>query len=222
MTKSTESGGDWAASPAAEALARSYAELMDRDSGDGPAGPDDGNPAPMPVAVPPPVHRVVEALLFLGGQPLTLARASEAIRGLSSPDLLQAIEVLNRDYRHQGRPYRIRSRDQGYELILLPRFRAVQERLFGSVREARLTPTALDVLALVAYRQPVTKSEVDSLRGGDSSAPLRQLVRVGLISVQRGEAGLREVSYGTTPRFLSLFGLSSLDDLPRTQDPQRM
>src|SRR5262249_52208155 len=124
-------------------------------------------------------------------------------------------------YRSQGRPYLIQAQEQGYVLTLRPKFRAVADRLYGSVREARLSPQAVDVLALVAYRQPATKQEIDSLRGAESGALLRQLVRRNLITiVHRGEAGQREVAYGTTARFLELFGLSSLDDLPRTQDLQ--
>jgi len=164
---------------------------------------------------PPPLMRIVEALLFVGGEPLTLERAAEHIRGLTSEQLIQAVATLNRDYRLQGRPYRIQVRDQGYELALRPRFRVILERFQGGTREARLSPVALDTLALVAYRQPVTRQEVDSLRGGDSQAILRQLVRLGLIAVQRGR---EEAVYGTTARFLKLFGLRSLDDLPRTQD----
>ena len=111
------------------------------------------------------------------------------MRGLTPALFAQVLEGLNRDYRRQGRPYRIQPRDQGYELALRPRFRVVMERLYGSVREARLSPAALDVLALVAYRQPVGKNEIDSLRGGESGAALRQLVRLGLAAVQRGDAG---------------------------------
>jgi segregation and condensation protein B len=149
-------------------------------------------------------------------------RTCEAVRGLTPAQFVQAVATLNRDYRLQGRPYRIQVRDKGYELVLLPRFRVVSERLYGSVREARLSQAALDVLALVAYRQPVTRQEVESLRGAESGGVLRQLVRLGLIAVQAAEEGRREVSYGTTPRFLTLFQLRSLDDLPRTQDLQKM
>lgn len=207
--------------PATEQLARSYAELLERPSE--PAHPlAEAIPLTGEPSAPPPVHRILEALFFVGGPAMTAERASDAIRGLTPSNFLQAIETLNRDYRAQGRPYRIRPREDGFELVLQPTFRIVQERLYGFAREARLSPMALDVLALVAYRQPVTKSEVDSLRGADSASPLRQLVRVGLIAVQRGESGQKEVSYNTTPRFLTLFGLANLDDLPRTQDPERM
>jgi segregation and condensation protein B len=78
-------------------------------------------------------------------------------------------------------------------------------------------------LALIAYRQPVQKAEVDSLRGADSGALLRQLVRRGLIQVTRAPgAPAKEITYGTTQRFLEMFGLSSLDDLPKTHDLQQL
>jgi segregation and condensation protein B len=173
-------------------------------------------------AAPPPLRRIVEAMLFVGGPPLTAARAAEAVRGLGAEQFREIIDGLNRDYRQQGRPYRIQVREQGCELVLQPRFRGVFDWLYGSTREARLSPAALDVLALVAYRQPITKQEVEGLRGAESSSPLRQLVRLGLIAVQRGEADRREVAYSTTSRFLTLFQLRSLDDLPRTQDLQRL
>jgi segregation and condensation protein B len=173
-------------------------------------------------AAPPPLARIIEALLFVGGLPLTAARACEAVRGLTPEQFKQIVDDLNRDYRHQGRPYRVHLRDDGYELMLQPRYRAVTERLYRSAREARLSPAALDVLALVAYRQPVGRQEVESLRGCDSAGPLRQLVRLGLVALQRGEADHREVHYGTTPRFLTLFQLRSLDDLPRTEELERL
>jgi segregation and condensation protein B len=174
-------------------------------------------------ASPPPLVRMVEAMLFVGGSPLTSERAAAAVRGLTPDQFKQAIDTLNHHYRRQGRPYSIEARDHGYLLTLRPRFKPVGERLFGQARQARLSPAAIDVLALVAYRQPVTKQEVDSIRGLDSGALLRQLVRRSLIAVvQRGQAGQRDVCYGTTPRFLELFRLRSIDDLPQTQDLQKL
>lgn len=170
---------------------------------------------------PPPVERIVEAMLFLGA-PLSSDVACESLRGLTADRFGQIIEQLNRDYRVQGRPYRIQVREGGFELVLAPKFRPVLERLYGSTREARLSAPALDVLALVAYRQPVTRQEVESMRGADSAGLLRQLVRLGLIAVQRSPGDKPEVCYGTTAKFLKLFQLGSLDDLPRTQDLQQL
>jgi segregation and condensation protein B len=212
------------ASPSPEQLGQSYGEVLQQQSWQTdvvepvPSAP----PEPEPAAPPPPL-RIVEAMLFIGGPPLTAARACEAIRGLTEAQFLQIIDALNHDYRTQGRPYHIQAHEQGYQLTLRPRYRLVVEKLYGTAREARLSPAAIDVLALVAYRQPATKQEIDSLRGAESGGVLRQLVRRGLIAiVQRGEAEQREVHYGTTARFLELFELSSLDDLPQTQDLQRL
>jgi segregation and condensation protein B len=169
------------------------------------------------------LKRIVEALLFVGGAPLTAVRACETIRGLSTAQLTEAIDDLNHDYRAQGRPYLIQMQEQGYVMALRPRFRMVHDKLYGGVREARLSPNAVDVLSLVAYRQPATKQEVDALRGAESGSLLRQLVRHGLVAiVQRGDTAQREVAYGTTQRFLDLFRLRSLDDLPQTQDLQKL
>src|SRR5262245_32545898 len=162
-------------------------------------------------------------MLFVGGAPLTAERASEVVRGLTPEQFREAVTTLERDYRRQGRPYQIEMREGGHLLSLRPRYRAVTERLYGSNREARLSSPAIDVLSLVAYRQPATKQEIDSARGADSGALLRQLGRRGLIAVvQRGDAESREVAYGTTPRFLQLFNLNSLDDLPQTMDLQKL
>jgi segregation and condensation protein B len=173
-------------------------------------------------ATPPAPLRIVEAMLFVGGAPLTAARAGEVVRGLTAEQFVHAIDQLNHDYRRQNRPYLIQQQAPGYVLTLRPRYRPVLERLHGSPREARLSNAAVDVLALVAFRQPATKQEIDSLRGAESGALLRQLVRRGLIAMQRGDAEHPEYFYSTTPRFLELFNLKSLEDLPRTQDLQQI
>jgi segregation and condensation protein B len=208
-------------------LAQCYERLLDQQEENVSAAESERTPArveasPEGESAPPPLRRIIEAMLFVGGTPLTAERAAEAVRGLTAEQFREIIDGLNRDYRQQGRPYRIQVREQGCELVLQPRFRGVLDRLYGSTREARLSPAALDVLALVAYRQPITKQEVEALRGVESGSVLRQLVRLGLIAVQRGEADQREVTYSTTSRFLSLFQLRSLDDLPRTQDLQKL
>jgi segregation and condensation protein B len=172
---------------------------------------------------PPPPARIVEALLFVGGPPLSAERASEIVRNLGAEQLRQIVDTLNRDYRKQHRPYAIHVSDEGYTLRLKPVFRGIREKLAGSPREARLTSAARDVLALVAYRQPIAKSEIDSQRGTDSRSQLQQLVRLGLVAVvHQPELGTKESAYVTTARFLEMVGLNSLDDLPRTGDLQQL
>jgi segregation and condensation protein B len=175
------------------------------------------------IETPPPLLRIIEALLFVGGPPLSAERAGEIIRRLPPEQFEGIIDELNRTYRRQRRPYVIQSSEQGYVLSLKPQFRGVVERLAASPREARLTDAALQVLSLIAYRQPVSKTEIDSQRGNDSRGPLQQLVRLGLVAAEpRPELGGNESGYVTTPRFLELFELRGLDDLPRAGDLQRL
>jgi chromosome segregation and condensation protein ScpB len=189
-------------------------------------------------------------MLFVGGPPLTAETAATAIRGLTEETFHHSLQELNRRYRRQKRPYAIVSRDNGYVLELLPAYQHLRERIYGGPRTVRLSQAALDVLAIVAYRQPLTKAEVDALRGQESGPQLRQLLRLGLItmlhrgerlptpdtasppaipspdeqtpssspdflSVASSDTPTQAVRYGTTPRFLRFFGLTSLDDLPR-------
>ncbi len=185
--------------------------------------PTEMSPSGSDAPSPPPLVRIVEAMLFLGGDPLTSECACAAIRNLTAVQFEEAVAELNGEYRAQGRPYAIQAVGNGHALTLRSRFRPVVERLSGGQRAARLSTAALDVLALVAYRQPATRAEIDTLRGADCGSLLRQLLRRGLVAVvHRGEAEHREWTYGTTGRFLELFKLRSLDDLPQTEDLQKL
>jgi segregation and condensation protein B len=181
------------------------------------------NPSSSGAPSPPSLLRILEAMLFLGGDPLTSERACAAIRNLTAAQFEESVAELSAEYRHQGRPYVIQATENGYALTLRSRFQPVVERLSGGQRAARLSPAALDVLALVAYRQPATRAEIDTLRGADCGSLLRQLLRRGLVAVvHRGDAEHREWTYGTTARFLEQFKLRSLDDLPQTEELQKM
>jgi segregation and condensation protein B len=156
-------------------------------------------------------------MLFIGGPPLTAAKACSAVRGLTPEWFHELTDELARKYRRQNRPYTVQPKEDGFVLAVKPAYRGVKERLTGGPREARLSQPALDALSLIAYRQPISKPEVDSLRGADSGGLIRQLVRLGLIAVAPADAADQKgvVRYATTRRFLDLFGLGSLDDLPR-------
>lgn len=177
---------------------------------------------PDQTARPPSTAQIVEALLFVGGTPLTAQRACEIVRGLTVEQFRHIIDDLNRLFRRQNRPYTIQSTDQGWVMVLRRRYARLRERLNGSPRAIRLTGAAMDVLAIVAYRQPISKRDVDTMRGQESGAVLRNLVRLGLIGVSsRGDSN-RETSYHTTKRFLEVFGLKKLADLPQIGDFSRL
>jgi segregation and condensation protein B len=189
-----------------DAAGRSYAAALQ---------PRGGIPEP---DVPPPPGRIVEALLFAGGQSLAPDRVAAVVRGLSPDHVRDLIDELNHTYRRQNRPYAIQSTEKGYVLSLRSRYQPVIERLHGGPRETRLSKAAVEVLSLIAFRQPVALAEIDGQRGSDSAVLVRQLVRLGLVAVLPDEG----LAYGTTARFLELFGLQSLDDLPQTLDLQQI
>jgi len=163
---------------------------------------------------------ILEALLFVGhpsNEPLTAQRAAELMRGVAAEEVAGLVETLNRRYQERGCPYHIISEGPGYRMALRAEWAAVRNRFQGRVREARLSQAAIDVLAIVAYRQPITAEEVNQLRGRPCNHVLAQLVHRRLLRVER-ESSTRLVRYRTTDRFLNVFGLESLNDLPRSDD----
>lgn len=160
---------------------------------------------------------VLEAMLFVGnrdGSPLTPARAAELMRGVAPGEIASLVDELNARYEADGRPYTVVSEGSGYRLRLRPEFAPLRDRFYGKLREARLSQAAVDILAIVAYQQPLSAEQINKLRGKPSGHVLSQLVHRQLLRIER--AGPRRTAqYYTTERFLRLFGLESLDDLPR-------
>jgi len=164
---------------------------------------------------------ILEAMLFVGNsnaEPLTPQQAAELMRGVEPGEIAGLVDGLNRRYTQRGCPYEIVGEGAGYRLTLRAAFNGVRQVFYGKVREARLSQAAIDVLALVAYRQPITADEVQQMRGRPSSRLLAQLVRRGLLRIERAEAMPRVAHYRTAERFLRLFGLENLDDLPHSEE----
>lgn len=162
---------------------------------------------------------VLEALLFVGGASLTTRKLAELL-GLRDADAVEPlVRQLAQKYEQQRRPYVIGFHEGGYRLELLPEYEPVRRKVYGlSPREVRLSQEALEILALVAYRQPLLDNDPRLAERKNSTAMLRQLLRRELISLQRDSDDTKRVAYTTTPRFLQLFGLGSLDDLPYPED----
>jgi segregation and condensation protein B len=163
-----------------------------------------------------------EAMLFVGNRenrPLSAAKAAELMRDVSPEEIPALVEELNAGYESANCPYRIIGEGDGYRLTLQKAFYPLRNKLYGRIREARLSQAAIDVLALVAYKQPMTGEQVGKLRGKPSSHILAQLVRRGLLRLERPADKPRTPHYSTTERFMRLFNLDSLDDLPRSEEP---
>ncbi|MGQ9574259.1 MAG: SMC-Scp complex subunit ScpB [Thermoguttaceae bacterium] len=164
---------------------------------------------------------VLEALLFLGnreGRPLSAADAVGLMRGVEPGEIPNLVDQLNRRYAARGCPYWIVHQGPGYRMAIRREFYWLRDRFFGRIRQARLSQAAVDVLAIVAYRQPVTAEQVTKLRGTPSGPILAQLVRRRLLRIERPAQSPRNPVYYTTERFLEVFGIESLADLPRPDD----
>ena len=165
---------------------------------------------------------ILEAMLFVGdreNRPLTLARATELMRNVSETEAIEALADLNERYWRDGAPYRIVRDGDGFRMALRPEFDALAARFVGGkTKEFKLTQTMIDVLALVAYRQPISLDEILETRNNATGA-LSQLVKRELVAQEKRVVDKKKVAfYSTTPRFLRLFNLESLDDLPIVGD----
>jgi segregation and condensation protein B len=165
---------------------------------------------------------IAEAMLFVG-RPDNGAWSSRELaavmRGVSPSEIDDAVGSLNTQYDVDGAPYFIEQSSGGYRLILRPQFERMRDKFYGRVKEARLSPAAIEVLSVVAYYQPATVDELNELRGSPCGSALSTLVRRKLIHVERPGDG--EPLYSTTDSFLKLFGLESLAELPRSEELER-
>lgn len=172
-------------------------------------------------AAPPPLPRILEALFFAAHESLSVEKLAKIIRGISVTEVSTIVADLNQHYKKLQCPYHIQLLPTGYRIVLRNRYRPLLEHLFGGVKEVRFSQITIETLAIVAYRQPLSATETEAILGQDCSAPLRQLVRRGMVQLQ-GRNEQQEVLYTTTPRFLDFFQLSKVDDLPRADDLERL
>jgi segregation and condensation protein B len=182
--------------------------------------PSAETPASAPEENPPlSAAQVIEACLFVGGTALTAGRLAALLKGDYTAQFVEeTIDALNRRYRTEGRPYEVRLGEGGYRLVLREEYERLRHKVFGlGPREVRLSQEALEVLAAVAYHQPVSEAGLAELGKPHAGPTLRQLLRRDLLAVQRETSDPKTPLYVTTPRFLSLFGLGSLDELPRPE-----
>jgi segregation and condensation protein B len=178
---------------------------------------------------------IVEAMLFVGSptnEPLTSQQIAGLMRGVRPAEIEELVRELNEQYAANRCPYEVISTGAGYRLNLRAEFDALRARVMNRGRQVRLSETATEVLAVVAYNEPLSADAVDKLRGRPSGGMLRQLVRRQLLQIERPEEADQEPEvtaakskpvprYRTTPRFLELVGIESLADLPKAQDIEK-
>jgi segregation and condensation protein B len=159
-------------------------------------------------------ERILEAVLFLADEPMTSASLAQVIERPRA-EVEGILAELAGSYDRRGSGLIVRRVAGGWRLFTHPDVAAYVERFVLSSRHSRLTKAALETLAIVAYKQPVTRHQVSSIRGVNSEGVIRALVDRGLVrEVGRDEGPGRAVLYGTTPEFLERLGVASLADLP--------
>ena len=162
---------------------------------------------------------ILEAILFVGAPKdvkLTERTIAAVMRDISPKEIKQMAAALNKKYEKENTAYRVVVESGNYSLELADDLLPLQNHFYGRDRAAKLSQGAIDVLAVVAYNQPVTKEQVDRIRARSSGALLTQLARRNLLDVERTSTKPVKRLYTTTDRFLDLFGLEDLDDLPQT------
>jgi segregation and condensation protein B len=158
----------------------------------------------------------LEALLFSTQHPLTAGRLGELLDCSSTRPVRRAIKALNEQYEQSGRAFRVEQVAGGYQLLTLPQFNDQVNKLHQKEHDAKLTKAALETLAIIAYKQPILRAEIESIRGVACGETIRSLMEKHLVKIAgRAEEPGRPILYGTTKRFLELFGLNSLKDLPQ-------
>jgi segregation and condensation protein B len=166
-----------------------------------------------------PLCQLLEAALFAAARPVTAEELVTLDSDASLDDVRNALEQLREHYDFDGHGVELIELAGGYQILSRPAFAAAIERAQLNTRQQRLTAAMLETLAVIAYRQPVGRAEIEEIRGVSASGVLRSLQERGLIEVTGRSEGLgRPLLYGTTPLFLELLGLADLANLPRTEE----
>ncbi len=164
------------------------------------------------------IKAIIEAMIFSSDQPLAFDKIQDALPEATRAEITGVIDSLNNDYRQRERGIVLMTIAGGYQ------FRTREDlapwvKKIKSCRPASLTPAALETLAIVAYRQPIVRAEIERLRGVDVAAPLKTLLEKKLVKILgRKDAPGKPIIYGTTKRFLEVFGLEDLSEMPTLRE----
>lgn len=161
----------------------------------------------------------VEAALFSSDRALPAARLNELLGKPGAKAIQAAVDTLNGVYEASGRSFRIEAVAAGFKVMTLPKFAEVLKALHRSRQDTRLTPAAMETLAIIAYKQPILRSQIEAIRGVASGEVIRSLMERHMVKIAgRAEEIGRPMLYGTTKTFLEVFGLSGLEDLPKADE----
>jgi len=162
---------------------------------------------------------IVEAVLFATDTPLPAAKIAEVADQGTAKQVKKLVATLNEKYEQQKMSFRIEEIAGGFQMLTLPIYNAFLAKLLRVRQESKLSQAALETLAIVAYKQPILRADTEVIRGVQCGEMLNRLRELNLIKiVGRAEDVGRPILYGTTKKFLEVFGLGSLDDLPDIEE----
>ncbi len=167
----------------------------------------------------PSIAQVVEAVLFATDSPLSLGKLADCVGdGATHDDVKQAIAELNEKYEENEMTFRVEAIARGYQLLTMSAFDPWLRRMAHKAGQSRLSKAALETLAIIAYRQPIIRADIEAIRGVAAGDGVHRLRELGLVKVVgRAEVVGRPILYGTTRKFLDVFGLADLKDLPKVE-----
>ena len=162
--------------------------------------------------------KIIETLLFITDRPVKPGRLAEVVETVSAKQVLAIIEELTREYAQTGRAVQIVKVGGGFQMATKPEYGRWVRKLYNEKMTTKLSNAALETLAIIAYKQPITRAEMESIRGVDVAGPLERLLERGLVRVvgKKDTIG-RPMVYGTTDEFLRMFGLNKVSELPDLQ-----
>ncbi len=163
--------------------------------------------------------KIIEALLFASDRPLVLDEIKEVLEEFNQPEIKDLIFELKNEYETSGHAFQIREIAQGYQLTTDSTYAPWLKKLYKIHHKERLTTPSLETLAIVAYKQPITRTEIELIRGVNVDGVINTLLERNLVKIAgRKEVIGRPFVYGTTREFLEYFGLKSLEDLPKLEE----
>ena len=166
---------------------------------------------------------IIEAVIFAADVPVSAAQLARTLEVLDQPVIVQLIGELQQEYDSAGRGFQIIEIANGYQMRTRDKYAPWIKSFYTTEISSRLSMSALEALAIVAYRQPVTRAEIEQVRGVNSDSVIRTLLERNLIKVEgRKQAPGKPMIYGTTDEFLMHFGLKDLSELPSIDEIERM
>lgn len=156
---------------------------------------------------------VLEAILFAASEPISLKQFQAVLSGLDAHTLRKVLDTLRDDYQEMERSFHLAEIANGYQICTRPQYSEWIQKFYTQQVRVTLSPPALETLAIVAYKQPVTRADVAAIRGVNSDSVLNSLIEKGLVSIAGRKAG-RSLLFSTTDAFLQQFGLKDASELP--------